>query len=60
MPEFFKKLRGYTDFSTEGILFNMKDDPEQRVNLFEKYPEIVKEMEQLLQKYRTSEKTVSR
>lgn len=60
MPESFKKLRGYTDFSTEGILFNMKDDPEQRVNLFEKYPEIVKEMKQLLQKYRTSERTVSR
>jgi arylsulfatase A-like enzyme len=55
MPESFRKLRGYTDFDTEGLLFNMKDDPEQRVNLFEKYPERVKEMEALLSLYRESE-----
>ena len=48
MPESFKKLTGYTDFDTEGLLFNMKDDPEQRVNLYEKYPEKIKEMDKLL------------
>ncbi len=26
----------------------MKDDPEQRVNLYEKYPEKIKEMDKLL------------
>ena len=52
MPQSFKKLTGYTDFYTEGLLFNMKDDPEQRVNLYEKYPEKIKEMEKLLQEYR--------
>jgi hypothetical protein len=44
LPESFKKLTGYTDFETDGILFNMKDDPEQRVNLYEMYPEKVKEL----------------
>ena len=51
-PESFKKLKGYTDFETEGILFNMKDDPEQRDNLYEMYPEKVEEMEEILQEYR--------
>ena len=54
MPESFKQLRGYTDFNTKGILFNMKTDPEQRVNLYEKYPEKIAEMELLLKKYRES------
>jgi len=54
MPESFKSLRGYTDFNTEGLLFNMKDDPEQRVNLYEKYPEKIKELDVLLKQYRES------
>lgn len=45
MPESFKKLRGYTEFTTEGLLFDLEQDPEQRVNLYEKYPEIIKDME---------------
>ena len=49
MPEPFKRLREYIDFHTEGLLFNMKKDPEQRVNLYEKHPEKVKEMAVLLQ-----------
>jgi len=48
MPGFFKELRGYSEFETEGLLFNLKDDLEQRVNLYEKYPERVKEMERLI------------
>jgi len=53
-PESYKKLKRYVDFNTEGILFNMKEDPEQRVNLYEKYPEMIHELELLLQKYRES------
>ena len=49
MPESFKKLRGYTEFTTEGLLFDLENDPEQRINLFEKYPEKIKEMEAYLQ-----------
>ncbi len=60
MPESFKKLRGYSDFNTDDLLFDMEKDPEQRVNLFEKYPEKVKEMNQMLQQYRESERTVKR
>ncbi|MHA7941565.1 sulfatase family protein [Formosa sp. 3Alg 14/1] len=48
MPESFKNLRGYTDFSTAGLLFDLEKDPEQRVNLFEKYPEKIKEMQAYL------------
>ena len=44
LPEDFKELTGYADFDTPGILFNMKEDPEQRVNLYEKHPEKVKEL----------------
>jgi arylsulfatase A len=49
MPQFFKDLRGYTDFETEGLLFNLADDPGQRINLYEKYPEKVAQMEQLIE-----------
>ncbi|CAI8183817.1 MAG: Arylsulfatase [Formosa sp. Hel1_33_131] len=52
MPESFKNLTGYADFNTKGLLFNMKDDPEQRVNLYEKYPEKIIEMDKLLQENR--------
>jgi len=48
MPESFKEIKGYSDFETVGLLFNLKDDIEQRVNLFEQYPEKVKEMERLI------------
>ena len=51
MPEKFKQLRNYTDFKTQGLLFNLEKDPEQRVNLYEKYPEKVKNMDALLVKY---------
>jgi len=60
LPESFKKLTGYADFDTEGILFNMVDDPEQRVNLFEKYPERIVEMDSLIQTYRNSSSTARR
>lgn len=50
MPEPFKELRGYTDFETIGLLFDMEKDPEQRVNLYEQYPEKVKKLDALLQK----------
>lgn len=60
MPESFKKLTGYTDFYTDGLLFNMKDDPEQRVNLYEEFPDKIREMDQLLQEYRENGYSVKR
>ncbi|MDX2445010.1 MAG: arylsulfatase [Bacteroidales bacterium] len=58
MPESFKKLIGYTDFNTPGLLFNMEDDSEQRINLFEKYPEKIIEMDNLLHEYRNKPNSV--
>jgi len=49
MPQYFKDLRGYTDFETDGLLFNLAEDPGQRVNLYEKYPEKVAQMKQLIE-----------
>jgi len=37
----------------EGQLYNMKNDPEERTNLFEKMPEKVEELKALLEKYKT-------
>lgn len=60
MPESFKKLRGYTDFSTEGVLFDLETDPGQRKNLYDQHPEKVAEMEKILQRYREEGHSVSR
>lgn len=60
MPDFFKELRGYTDFDTEGILFNMKNDPEQRINLYTQYPDKIQELEILLNEYRNKGYSVIR
>ncbi len=48
MPESFKKLRGYEDFDTKGLLFNLEKDPEQRNNLYTQYPQLIEEMEAIL------------
>ena len=45
LPESFKNLTGYTDFGTPGLLFNMKNDPEQ-------YPDRINELDKLLKEYR--------
>lgn len=49
MTESFKKLRAYEDFDTEGLLFDMSIDPEQRNNLYAQEPEIVSQMKQMLE-----------
>jgi arylsulfatase A-like enzyme len=59
MPESFMQLTNYEDFEGEALLFNMKDDPEQRVNLYDTYPKIVSELDVLLTKTRSSESTVN-
>ena len=58
LPPSFKALKGYSDFKTAGLLFNMEKDPEQRVNLYKEHQEKVKELEALLQKYRESARSV--
>jgi len=60
LPASFKKLTNYTDFNTKGLLFNMGDDPEQRNNLYEKYPDKIEELDSLIQKYRNSSSSIKR
>lgn len=48
MPESYKKLKGYKNFETPGLLFNLDKDIEQTVNLYDQYPEMIVEMEGLL------------
>lgn len=60
LPPSFKELKGYTDFNTEGLLFDMEKDAEQRTNLYEKYPEKIIQMDSLLTKYRSQKKSVNR
>lgn len=60
MPDSFKKLRNYTDFEGDGLLFDMEKDPEQRINLFAQHPEKIDTMDQLLQKYREQGYSVER
>jgi arylsulfatase A-like enzyme len=57
-PESFKSLKGYTDFHTEGLLFNMREDPGQGINRYADHPELVREMAALLQQYRESDHSV--
>ncbi|WP_289053780.1 sulfatase family protein [Carboxylicivirga marina] len=52
MPAAFMQQNGYKEFDTKGLLFNMVKDPEQRINLYKQYPEIIMEMDSLLQTYR--------
>lgn len=60
MPQYFKELRGYKDFKTKGLLFNLEDDPEQRINLYEEYPEKVSELDSMLHDYRSKGYSVRR
>ena len=41
---------------TSGLLFNLKDDPRQSKNLYEKHPDRVASMKRLLERYRGGER----
>jgi arylsulfatase A len=57
MPDSFKKLRNYQDFDAKALLFDLKNDPEQRKNLYLEETVKAKELEELLTVYRKSERT---
>ena len=48
------------DFDSDVLLFDLANDLEQRVNLSEKYPQIVQAMDALLQQYRDQGHSVVR
>ncbi|MGP1991303.1 sulfatase family protein [Zobellia laminariae] len=60
MPDFYLKLRGYKDFDTPALLFDMNKDPEQRNNIFEAHPDIIQEMSTILGAYREQGYSVKR
>ncbi|MCL4117494.1 UNVERIFIED_CONTAM: hypothetical protein GTU68_042295 [Idotea baltica] len=60
MPQSFKDLRGYEDFETAGLLFDMEKDPEQRYNLYEQHPDKIRDMSALLTQYREQGYSVRR
>jgi len=60
MPDYFKKLRNYQDFQTKGLLFDLEQDPEQKINLYDRYPNLVAEMDALLLKYKEQGYSVKR
>jgi arylsulfatase A len=53
LPKKYAEFKAYKNFKTKGLLFDMVHDPEQRENLFEKYPEKVRELSKLLKTYKT-------
>ncbi|MEM9527184.1 MAG: arylsulfatase [Bacteroidota bacterium] len=52
MPESFRELRGFEEFTTEVTLFNLREDPSQRINLSNQFPERIMRMEELLKETR--------
>jgi arylsulfatase A-like enzyme len=51
-PDWFNETRGYSEASTPGLLYNLKDDLAQHNNLYADYPEKVAEMKKLLERYK--------
>jgi arylsulfatase A-like enzyme len=51
-PAWFKQERGYTAHDQPGELFDVRQDPSERRNLYAERPEIVREMKELLDKYK--------
>ncbi|MBD3628216.1 arylsulfatase [Cyclobacterium sp.] len=48
MPDSFFQLRGYHDFDSPGLLFNLNEDSGQRINHYASYPEKIESMERLI------------
>ena len=51
-PQWLKNERGYTKHNLPGELFNVRDDVFERRNQFAEHPEVVRELKELLEKYK--------
>jgi arylsulfatase A-like enzyme len=51
-PQWFKELRGYRKHDLPGELFDVHEDLPERRNQYAEHPEIVRELKDLLEKYR--------
>lgn len=59
-PEWLKKERGYESHSYPGELYHLNDDLAQSRNLYGDYPEKVKELKALLERYKAEGRSVRR
>lgn len=51
-PQWFKEERGYTSHNLPGELFNLQEDISERRNHFAEHPEVVRELKDLLERYK--------
>ena len=51
-PQWMKNERGYTNRNLPGELFNLRDDLSERRNRFEDKPDVVRELKELLEKWK--------
>jgi arylsulfatase A len=59
-PDWFRRDRGYAAHGEPGELYNLREDPGQRMNLFAAKLEVVADLRALLEKYRREGRSVSR
>ncbi|TRZ78199.1 MAG: hypothetical protein D4R93_00595, partial [Deltaproteobacteria bacterium] len=53
-----KQDRGYATNSFSGKIYNMRDDPAQRRNLYGEKPEVVERLKTLLERYKAEGRSV--
>jgi arylsulfatase A-like enzyme len=56
-PEWFKQERGYTKNEFPGELYNLRDDLEQRRNLYGEQPKEVQRLKSLLERYKAARRS---
>lgn len=59
-PEWFRKQRGYTLHSLPGELYNLKQDPAERKNLYAERPDVVGKLKALLERYKREGRSAPR
>ena len=59
-PEWFRQERGCTAHHQPGELFDLRQDLSERRNLFAERPEMVRELKELLEKYKREGRSVAR
>jgi len=59
-PDYFKyfEFTTYNKQDNPGLLFNLKDDIMEKKNVYKENPDVVKEMNNLIQKYRKSGRSI--
>lgn len=51
VPKWFNEKFGYENHSLDGELYNLKEDPIQKINRYNDYPAMVTELKEILERY---------